>query len=65
MSEFDSKLCDEKHGNLDRRLTVVEESIKNNLERIYAKLDRPSWVVTVIISILSSACIGLAVAAVK
>lgn len=65
MSEFDPELCKVKHGDLDRRLSVVETSIKDNLTRIYDKLEimgqRPSWAVAVIVTVLSSGCVGMAV----
>jgi len=65
MSEFDPQLCEIRHFDIDRRVSVVETNIKDNLTRIYDKLDtmgqRPSWAVTVIVSLLSSGCIGMAV----
>jgi hypothetical protein len=48
--EFDPKVCDITHREIERRLTSVEQSIKENLERIYSKLDRPSWLETILLS---------------
>lgn len=61
MAEFDPELCKVKHGDLDRRLAVVETTIKENLVRIYDKLDRPSWLVTAVIAVLMSSCSGMAI----
>lgn len=65
MAEFNQLLCNERHIDTDRRLTVVETSIKENLVRIYDKLDsmgkRPTWAVAVIITLLMTACGSMAV----
>ena len=65
MGDFDSQLCEVRHADLGRRVAVVETTIKDNLVRIYDKLDsmgqRPTWAVAVIVSLLSSGCIGMAV----
>jgi len=64
MGEIDSQVCDVRYKDIDRRLGVVEQSIKENLIRIYDKLDamgqRPSWAVTLIIGFLGSSCTGMA-----
>lgn len=65
MDEFNKDLCNNKHEEIERRLSSVEQSIKENLTRIYDKLDRPSWAVAAIVIVLSSACVGLAVAMIK
>ena len=39
--------------------------IQNALNDIRVKLDRPSWAVTMIISVLSSICIGMIVASLR
>lgn len=53
------------HDALKDRVDRIELSFKSNLERIYEKLDRPSWVVTVVITLLSSLCVALIVLALK
>lgn len=64
MGEFDSQLCEVRHTDLDRRVAVVETTIKDNLIRIYDKLDsmgkRPTWAVAVVLTLLTSACTGMA-----
>lgn len=64
MADFDPQFCEIRHADLDRRISVVETSIKDNLTRIYDKLDsmgqRPSWAVTVIVTLLTSGCVGMA-----
>lgn len=52
--EYNEETCKEKHQSDRLRLTALEVSLKDNLERIYKKLDRPSWLVTFIISGLST-----------
>lgn len=56
MADFDPELCNIRHTDVDRRLTVVEQSIKDNLTRIYDKLEtmgkRPSWAVATVIGFL-------------
>lgn len=58
MAEFNSELCDQKHGDLDRRVGTVERI----LERVEGR--PPIWA-TILITVLGSCCTGLLVALVK
>ena len=77
---IDPEVCELKHTALDRRMANVEASLQNNFERMYTKIEtqtlywaeqaannakRPGWAALAIIALLSSLCVGLAVAAVR
>lgn len=77
---IDPDVCELKHAEIERRLGTVEVSMANNLERMYTKIEtqtlywaeqaannakRPGWATLAIITVLSSLCVGLAVAAVR
>ena len=77
MNEFSKDFCDQRHLEMERRMTHVEQALSQNLEKLYGKIDslgnemtaialkrQPPWV-TFAISLLSAACVGLIVAAVK
>lgn len=68
--EYNPELCDNKHAELERRVGTLEVSWSENLKRLYDKIDDmalgmmkrlPLWV-TVVITVLGSACTGLLVA---
>lgn len=76
--EYEPDVCRVKHTELDRRMTSVESSLQRNFDRMYEKIEtqtlhwakeaadnakRPGWATTVLISLLSALCVGLAVAA--
>uniref|UniRef100_A0A6M3XVQ8 Uncharacterized protein n=1 Tax=viral metagenome TaxID=1070528 RepID=A0A6M3XVQ8_9ZZZZ len=76
METFDSRLCGEKHTNIDRRLGTLEESLNVNFQRVYDKVEtqtliwaekatenarRPGWAALTLISILSTISGGLAI----
>lgn len=48
-----------KQEALEGRFDRFEESYRDNLKRIYEKLDRPSWMTAGLITFLSSACVAL------
>lgn len=74
---YDQRLCDTKHIEQDRRIGSLEATLKDNLERLYTKMDeetlawahkavetaqRPGWAQLAIIAFLSSLSVGLIVA---
>ena len=76
MDSFDPRLCEEKHTNIERRVGNLEESLNENFQRVYDKVEtqtlvwaqkatenarRPGWATTVIITLLSSGFVGLAI----
>jgi hypothetical protein len=69
MDDMAQKLCDSKHADLDRRISGVETTLAENLKKLYDKIDefgkRPTWSVSVIITVLSSSCVGLLVLALR
>ena len=62
MEDFNSALCNEKHLNTDRRIQKVEEVIPRIFELLDKYKQRPTWIVTTIISLLSATTVGLLVA---
>jgi len=62
MNDFNKDLCDEKHANEDRRISALENVIPRIFETLDKYKQRPTWVTTTIISILSASTIGLLVA---
>jgi hypothetical protein len=80
MKEFNPELCDQRHVDQERRLSVVESALKDGeakqeerIARIHIRFDEvtkellrrlPGWV-TVLIGLLSAMVAGLAVAAIK
>lgn len=63
------KVYDVQMQEIMRRMTENEKDLKNNLEKIYNRIEetlkealrRPSWITLTIITILSSAVVGLLV----
>ena len=63
--QYNSDLCEEKHLNEDRRIAALENLIPRIFETLDKYKQRPTWIVTTVISILSAATIGLLVAIVN
>ena len=80
MAEFNAELCNQRHEDQERRLTALEQALKESeakqeerLTRIHKRFDEvseklltrlPAWV-TILIGLLTAVCAGLAVAAIK
>jgi len=77
MEDFNAGLCNQKHEDMERRMNHVEQALTINLEKLYQRIELlsndmtlialkrlPPWI-TIIISVLSAAVVGLIVAAVK
>ena len=58
---------EERLARLEERIAHVIKKIDeikdNHLPTIYKKLDRPSWIVTIVVTFLSSLSVGLIVRA--
>lgn len=65
MAEFNKALCEEKHSNEDRRITALENVIPRIFETLDKYKQRPTWITTTIISILTASTVGLLVALAK
>ena len=63
--QYNPELCKEKHANEDRRITALESVIPRIFETLDKYKQRPTWVTTTIISILSASTIGLLVAIIE
>ena len=60
--KFNIDLCKEKHANEDRRISALEALIPKIFETLDKYKQRPTWIQTTVISILSAAAVGLLVA---
>jgi hypothetical protein len=65
MADFNKDLCDEKHANEDRRITALENVIPRIFETLDKYKQRPTWITTTVISLLTASTVGLLVAMVK
>ena len=62
MEDFNQALCTEKHNNTDRRIQKLEEVVPRIFDLLDKYKQRPTWIVTTIISLLSATTVGLIVA---
>jgi len=76
---IDPEVCELQHRELDRRMTNMEGALHTNFDKMYSKIEtqtlhwaeqaannakRPGWATLALITLLSSLCVGMAVAAV-